>query len=249
MVGIYKYTNKINNKVYIGQSVNIERRIKEHNNRAFTNGNNDFNSLLSRALRKYGLDNFVIEVIEECSKEELDEKEKFYIAQYNSCNPSCGYNLQLGGDSNLGGAGKLTFEELELLTWELKNTTISQKELAIKYNITNQAVSDINVGKYYTRDIEYPIRPRGVKLYCKQCGCEITKDSKSGLCTKCSNASHRKVERPDAITLANEIINSSFVAVGKKYGVSDNAIRKWCVNYGIPTKKQELKEWLVKSTS
>ena len=248
MVGIYKYTNKINNKVYIGQSVNIERRVLEHNNRAFTNGNNDFNSLLSRALRKYGLDNFIIEVIEECSIEELNEKEKFYIAQYNSCSSNHGYNLQLGGDSNLGRTGKLTFEELEALTWELKNTTIPQKELATKYNITNQAVSDINVGKYYVRDIEYPIRPRTIELYCSRCGCRITKDSTSGLCVKCSNISHRKVERPDAITLANEIINSSFVAVGKKYGVSDNAIRKWCINYNIPTKKQELKEWLTKST-
>lgn len=249
MIGIYKYTNKINNKVYIGQSINIKRRIKEHNNRAFTNGNSDFNSLLSRALRKYGLDNFAIEVIEECSKEELNEKEKFYIAQYNSCNHNYGYNIQLGGDSNLGRTGKLTFEELELLTWELENTDISQKELAIKYGITDQSVSDINIGKHYTRDINYPIRPRSIQLYCKKCGNPITKDSQSGLCAECVKFFQRKVERPSALVLAQEIVNTSFVAVGKKYGVSDNAIRKWCVAYGIPSKKQELKKWLENSIS
>lgn len=247
MIGIYKYTNKINNKVYIGQSTNITRRIAEHNRRAFTEENHEFHSLLSKALRKYGLDNFTIEVIEECSKEELDEKEKFYIAQYNSCNTNYGYNLQLGGNSNLGGIGKLTFEELESLTWELKNTDIPQKELAIKYGITNQSVSDINVGKYHTRDINYPIRPRGVKLYCKKCGNPIAKNNQSGLCIECMRLSQRKAERPSALVLAQEIVNTSFAAVSRKYGVTDNAIRKWCIAYGMPTKKQELKEWLEKN--
>ena len=44
--------------------------------------------------------------------------------------------------------------------------------------------------------------------------------------------------------LAKEIVASSFLAVGRKYGVSDNAIRKWCKAYDIPTKKDELKKWL-----
>ena len=41
--------------------------------------------------------------------------------------------------------------------------------------------------------------------------------------------------------LAQEIIESNFCAVGRKYGVSDNTIRKWCVAYGMPKTKQELK--------
>ena len=56
----------------------------------------------------------------------------------------------------------------------------------------------------------------------------------------------RKVERPEPLVLAEKIVNSSFVAVGREYNVSDNAIRKWCKNYNIPTTKQELKEWLTK---
>ena len=57
---VYKITNKLNNKIYIGQSVNIERRWKEHicDNRK--------NSLIHLAIQKYGKDNFDFEVIEEC---------------------------------------------------------------------------------------------------------------------------------------------------------------------------------------
>ena len=52
----------------------------------------------------------------------------------------------------------------------------------------------------------------------------------------------RVSDRPDAITLANEVASMGFCAVGRKYGVSDNAIRKWCASYNLPTKKQEIKE-------
>ena len=43
-----------------------------------------------------------------------------------------------------------------------------------------------------------------------------------------------------------EIVENGFSATGRKYGVSDNAIRKWCKSYNIPTKKNEIKEWLLK---
>ena len=51
----------------------------------------------------------------------------------------------------------------------------------------------------------------------------------------------RKVERPSNIQLAQEILETSFCAVGRKYGVSDNAIRKWCKTYNMPIKKAELR--------
>lgn len=114
MIGIYIYRNKINQKVYIGQSTNIERRIKEHNSRAFQVNSGDYNSNLSKAIRKYGLDNFEISTITSCSKEELDNLEIYYINYYQSYLKEKGYNMTLGGNSN--GKGKLTFEELEQLT-------------------------------------------------------------------------------------------------------------------------------------
>lgn len=83
-----------------------------------------------------------------------------------------------------------------------------------------------------------------VKYYCTECGKELYEKTKTGLCSSCYQKTTRVAERPEPKQLAQEIIESSFCAVGRKYGVSDNAIRKWCKTYDIPTKKNELKEWL-----
>lgn len=83
------------------------------------------------------------------------------------------------------------------------------------------------------------------QLYCKECGTPIGGRSKHTLCHTCASVAQRTVERPTPQQLAQEILNTSFCAVGRKYGVSDNAIRKWCKTYGIPTNKEELKQWLL----
>lgn len=100
MIGIYKITNMINNKVYIGQAQDIKRRWKEHR---FSSKQGS--TVLYLAMRKYGIENFSFEIIEECSMEEMSEKEIFYIKQYNSyvhAENSNGYNMTLGGEGNRG---------------------------------------------------------------------------------------------------------------------------------------------------
>ena len=62
------------------------------------------------------------------------------------------------------------------------------------------------------------------------------------MCKNCADKKQRHAERPDRDTLLKEIANSSFVAIGSKYGVTDNAIRKWCAAYGLPTHAKEIKE-------
>ena len=96
MIGIYKFTNKINNKVYIGQSRNINKRIKEHFYKANLESGQDYFSLLHIAIRKYGEENFDVEILEECSTDSLDERERYYITLYNCITPN-GYNVMSGG--------------------------------------------------------------------------------------------------------------------------------------------------------
>ena len=84
---IYKVTNIINNKVYIGQTVKtLSQRKSEHKHRfLYENSHNKFYN----ALKKYGWDNFTWEVIEESKDwtyEILDQKEKYYIQLYDSIN-------------------------------------------------------------------------------------------------------------------------------------------------------------------
>lgn len=93
---IYKITNSMNDKVYIGQTIRtIESRFARHINDAFGHVNSRLK--LHRAMRKYGSDKFSIEKIDEAtSQNELNEKEQYWIAKYDSMKH--GYNMTEGGD-------------------------------------------------------------------------------------------------------------------------------------------------------
>lgn len=92
---IYKIICLTNNKIYIGQTKqHYISRFIQHKSHARTGQSNH---KLARALRKYGDDNFIIEVIEECTFDLLDERERYWIAFYNSTDDSVGYNINIGG--------------------------------------------------------------------------------------------------------------------------------------------------------
>ena len=105
ITGIYKITNKINGKCYIGQAQDIYKRWNDHRSCAFNKNHSNHNAVLYRAIRKYGLDNFKFEIIEECSLDKLNEREIYYIDYYNSFihnKNSNGYNMTLGGEGTRG---------------------------------------------------------------------------------------------------------------------------------------------------
>ena len=89
-IGIYKFTNKHNGMSYIGQSVELEQRYTHHIRFYHKD------SKIDQAINELGIENFTYEILELCDKEELDEKEKFYIKKYNSLAPN-GYNQTIGG--------------------------------------------------------------------------------------------------------------------------------------------------------
>ena len=76
--------------------------------------------------------------------------------------------------------------------------------------------------------------------YCSECSALISNESKSGLCQVCSKKATRIVERPDRETLKQLIQQYPFTQLGSMYGVTDNAVRKWCKAYGLPSKKSEI---------
>lgn len=92
---------------------------------------------------------------------------------------------------------------------------------------------------------------RHTKRYCSICGKEITIESKSGMCHHCFNKTRppekkntkRKVQLPSREILKNEIRHNTFRALGEKYGVTDNAIRKWCKSYDLPYKTFEIRKF------
>lgn len=247
MIGIYKITNQINGKVYIGQSVNIKERWRRHR----TAVNENTNLPLYRAIQKYGLENFTFEVIEECLKKELDEKEIYWIKYYNSINPERGYNLSLGGN---GGShfNKLNYKQLQEIKFLIKNSDMLLKDIAMQFNVSIIAIKNINQGySYYDDDEVYPLRKTISKnqhkeYRCIDCGAKIYQGSTR--CNSCAGIKARLVERPTREELKNLIRTLPFTQIGKMFNVTDNTIRKWCDFEKLPRKKTEInkytdKEW------
>lgn len=119
---IYKITNKINNKSYIGKTTKtIEERWKEHLDESF---NNSY-YLIHKAIRKYGVENFIIDQIEECSNDILSQREQYWIKILNTYyKNNYGYNMTLGGE------GALKYSDKDILNyWNqgLKSSQIAEK--------------------------------------------------------------------------------------------------------------------------
>jgi group I intron endonuclease len=92
---IYLLSNKINGKVYVGQSKDITKRWSDHR-RAVVN--NKPIQIVHHAMIKYGLDDFVFEVIFGCkTQDDINWAEEYFIKYYDSRNSKNGYNLTNGG--------------------------------------------------------------------------------------------------------------------------------------------------------
>lgn len=95
MAYIYKIINNINNKVYVGKTdLSIEQRWQSH--KQDSTKSDIQHRPLYKAIRKYGIENFSIEEVEQCSSEEADKREQYWIKYYDSYKN--GYNATLGGD-------------------------------------------------------------------------------------------------------------------------------------------------------
>lgn len=239
--GIYKITNKTNGKAYIGQSIHIEKRWIREKQEAFCKGSKSYDYILSRAFRKYGIDQFSFEILEECSRKKLDEREKYYISLYNTYYN--GYNATFGGDSSGISRNK---EKIVGIVNDLATTSMKHEDIAKKWDLSIEMVQGINTGRYHYQDnIDYPIQKvkhnkSRQKKYCIDCGIEIA--STSTRCQACSNRQFSYLGRTGNDYPTKEELQKllkdnfgNFSLVGRIYGVTDNTIRKWCKKNDLPT--------------
>lgn len=256
MIGIYKIENLVNHKCYIGQAVDINKRWRRHHETCTDITSREYEYPIYRAMRKYGIDNFSFEIIEECLREELNEKERFYVEKYNAF--FNGYNQTLGGD----GAVNTEFATKEVIIGiisDLENTDMLQREIAEKWNVDISSVNAINTGRTWHHNRVYPIQDSLLHLrrqgknvtgkrkedwVCCDCGKQISRGATR--CCSCENirrANLKKEGQPSREELKELIRTNGFTAIGAMYGVSDNAVRKWCDKHNLPRKVKDIKSY------
>lgn len=122
---VYKIINKINNKIYIGKTFqDINTRFRQH---YFVNES----TLIHKAMVKYGIDNFSLDILySSIDEEEINEKEIFYIEYYNARDKNIGYNICKGGEGTKG----------RIVSKEFKN---------YMSNIMGDKVQNLNTGEVY----------------------------------------------------------------------------------------------------
>lgn len=155
---IYIITNDINSKVYIGQTKDVDDRFRQYCKTSNVN-----NSLIGKAIQEYGKEHFRIDVLER-QVQNYDEREIYWIKQYNSIDPN-GYNILSGGSNPPLFYGedspqcKLDNAGLENLKRDLRDSKTPLSDLAKKYSISKRQVVRINEGISRASLIEiYPLR-------------------------------------------------------------------------------------------
>lgn len=177
MAYIYKITNDINNKIYIGKTeFSIEKRFNEHIRDS--KKRRQERRPLYNAINKYGEEHFSISLVEKVSSDIASEREKYWISFYDSYNN--GYNATLGGD------GKIYLNYKKILSL-YDNTSLSQKDIAKECNCTVDSVRNI-VSQYrdninwYTRASKQSksLLGKPIKVRCIETQEEFDSCSKAG---------------------------------------------------------------------
>lgn len=229
---IYKIKNKINNKIYIGQTVrSINKRIYEYKSAYKYDRFN--NKHLGNAFRKYGWNNFEFNIIDTAvTIEELNEKEIKYILQYKSDNKEFGYNIESGGRNSIPST-----ETLEKMS--KSHTGIQQTDCWINNRIAKAGSEDAKkYGRIKSEEEKHLLSVNSPKYWQGKNRDDKTKRKISvtkkerGLSTKQKENICKRVYKVNSIT--NEIIRFESTNEAAKFeNVNQSTISRWCSNNKI----------------
>lgn len=242
-IGVYKITNKINNKCYIGQSIDIERRWKQHIQCIYNINLKEYFNPLYEDMRLCGINNFDFDIIEFCNKEELLLHETYWINYYNAeYNRTAKWEYQI----NPKKLNPELVEEIQNILINDKDDLFSYNDLSEIYKVHRDTIEDINKGlSWHNSKLMYPLKERNKNKIknCIICGKEI-KNSKSNMCKSCYCEQNKKnfdnipIDRDGLKKLIRE---NSFLSIGKIFGITDNGVRRWCDKYNLPRKTSDIK--------
>lgn len=162
---IYCITNKINNKMYIGQTARmLQERWKDH-----LESSRDLNNHrpLYLAMRKYGIENFSLTILEECSNDQLNEREQYWIKEKQTWiteHPDKGYNLTSGGSPGT----KYSYDQIRLLYKNGMSQSEIKDELQCDPLVIRQALTTAEITEEYKKEQRHLAAIKSQKRSMKQ---------------------------------------------------------------------------------
>ena len=227
---IYLIENKINNKKYIGQTINYKRRLNEHL-RDMKMGKN---LPLYNAMRKYNLSNFIFSIINTASNiKELNDMEIEYIQNYNSNNRKLGYNLESGGKNGI--PSKET-----LLKQSLSHKGIKQNQNWIDNRIAKSGSDDAKkYGKKKTEEDKKYLSENSPKYWLGKTRSDETKKKISETKKKNGFTNIQKEKICKKVYLINVNTNKiikeyeSTQQASEVENVNQSTISRWCMTCKI----------------
>lgn len=196
MTYIYKFTNKINGHCYIGQTNNLQKRYNGHKSEAFNEKASGYWLPFHCAIRKYGIENFNYEILEEIADGEsqkfIDEREKYFIAYYHSLKDEDGYNVTIGGEGcpkpplsyeeKLERSKLFAKEEIQDIQKRLLNDEEYDDIEKIYFpKLKRTFLVNINTGtNFYNPDFKYPLKKNAKSKFSQKEIREIKNRIKSG---------------------------------------------------------------------
>ena len=235
---IYKITNIINGKLYIGQTQKtIQERFQAHLKKA----QQHTNRYLYDAMNKYGYDNFIPSLIEECDNSLLNEREIYWIHYYNTTDKTIGYNMTIGGD---GGDTWTNNPHKEITSKKISQHNKGKHSMTPEYKekLIN-AAKEVNTIKINKEDLEKDIKDFiSIEVICKKYN--MSRRTYYNKCKEFFNMTPTQL-RGDKLTHTNtqkiyldlnQIIqcikeNKSLQEMADLFHVSKETIRKTIVNY------------------
>lgn len=223
---VYMIKNKINNKMYIGSSVNYKRRWSQH--KWYLNNGNHANKHLQNAWNKYGKENFVFKVIEECKDELQFEREQYYIDRYNPFSPN-GYNIS--ANAGIGIICEKEYKDKHFSGEKHPNATITNEEVVNIKKLLSEGFKAKEISKTYGYKMNLVCQ---ISNLCKwvNVGTEYNDILKKIKTKRISE---------DTIVKAVELKKEGYTykEIGEKLNVNGNSIRNRCDRYLHPSRHRK----------